>query len=128
MFCYSPVLLVLVLALGFSLGAQAGELPSSALSSSSPSTPVPGFNVPIQPTARFDPQRQPQEMPVNARGPQDEALAQADQLQRQRRREVLREALKSPMEEAPIAARQLSSQERAALRQQLRQQLQGGLK
>jgi uncharacterized membrane protein len=32
------------------------------------------------------------------------------------------------MEEAPIAARQLSSQERAELRQQLRQQLQDGLK
>lgn len=38
------------------------------------------------------------------------------------RRMVLREALKLPLEDAPAAARQLSAQEKAELRQQLRQQ------
>jgi hypothetical protein len=43
-------------------------------------------------------------------------------LSRQKRREVLREALRLPPEGVPTTARQLSLQERTELREQLRQQ------
>jgi hypothetical protein len=46
----------------------------------------------------------------------------------QQRREMLREALKQREGDAPIAARQMSAQEKAELRQQLRQQRQDLLK
>jgi hypothetical protein len=40
----------------------------------------------------------------------------------QKRRDVLRQATRLQMEEAPTPARQLSAQERAELRQQLQQE------
>ena len=49
-----------------------------------------------------------------ARGDQDRSV--------QVRRDVLREAVKSQEEDAPVLLRQLSAEEKALLRQQLRQQ------
>ena len=49
-----------------------------------------------------------------ARGDQDRSV--------QVRRDVLREAVKSQEEDAPVMLRQLSAEEKALLRQQLRQQ------
>lgn len=46
----------------------------------------------------------------------------ADQTDLQRRRDILRQATRVQMQEAPTPARQLSAQERAELRQQLQQQ------
>lgn len=56
-------------------------------------------------------------------GAKADATAAADEMAiKQRRREVLREVLKLPVEDAPASVRQRSAQEKAALRQQLRQQ------
>jgi hypothetical protein len=49
-------------------------------------------------------------------------VSDANQADLQKRRDVLRQATRLQMEEAPTAARQLSAQERAELRQQLQQQ------
>jgi hypothetical protein len=46
----------------------------------------------------------------------------AEQAQRQKRRDALRETLRVQSEEPPTALRQMSLQERLELRQQLRQQ------
>jgi hypothetical protein len=48
----------------------------------------------------------------------------AEQAQKQKRRDNLREATKLPVEGAALGARQLSPQEKLELRQQLRQQRQ----
>ena len=48
--------------------------------------------------------------------------AQLDQLNRQKRRDVLREALRAQPEEATGTVRQMSLQQKTELRQQLRQQ------
>ncbi len=53
-----------------------------------------------------------------------EAQATLLQARKQLRRDVLREALKAQAEEAPVPARQLTAQEKAELREQLRQQRQ----
>ena len=54
-----------------------------------------------------------------------DATAITDEMARkQKRRDVLREALKVPVEDTPATARQMSAQEKAALRQQLRQSTQ----
>lgn len=47
---------------------------------------------------------------------------QQELLSRQKRRDVLREALRMQSDDGPAAARQMSLQERLELRQQLRQQ------
>ena len=47
---------------------------------------------------------------------------QLEQLKKQKRRDVLREAWLSPVADTPVTARQLSPQEKAELRQQLQQQ------
>jgi hypothetical protein len=47
---------------------------------------------------------------------------QLEQARRQKRRDVVREALLVPVADAPVALRQLSPQEKAELRQQLQQQ------
>lgn len=52
----------------------------------------------------------------------------AEQAQKQRRRDNLREATKLPMEDAPSTVRQMSPQEKWELREQLRQQRQDGSK
>jgi hypothetical protein len=44
------------------------------------------------------------------------------QARQQQRRDILREALKVPVEEAPVPLRQLTAQEKIELRQQLRRQ------
>ena len=46
----------------------------------------------------------------------------------QQRRDILREALKAQVEEAPVPVRQLTAQEKLELRQQLRLQQQDPLK
>jgi hypothetical protein len=53
---------------------------------------------------------------------------QLEQVKRQKRRDVLREALQVPVADAPVASRQLSPQEKAELRQQLQQQQREWLK
>jgi cbb3-type cytochrome oxidase subunit 3 len=50
------------------------------------------------------------------------------QARQQQRRDMLREALKSQVEEAPVPVRQMTTQEKAELRQQLRQQRQDLIK
>lgn len=57
----------------------------------------------------------------------DTASALAEQM-RQRRRDILREAVRVQSDESPGGMRQLSLQERIELRQQLRQQQQDWLK
>jgi hypothetical protein len=60
---------------------------------------------------------------VGAAAATDSNESAAEQAQKQKRRDVLREALKLPVADVPSApVRQLSSQEKAELRQQLRQQ------
>ena len=51
-----------------------------------------------------------------------EAQSTLLQIRQQQRRDMLREALKSPVEESPVTMRQMTPQEKAELRQQLRQQ------
>ena len=58
---------------------------------------------------------------TSARALPDELLL-LDARERQRRREVLRESLREQAEGKPATVRQMSVQEKAALRQQLRQQ------
>jgi hypothetical protein len=59
--------------------------------------------------------------PNGSASPDTDASA-ADMAAKQKRRDVLREALKLPVEFVPGNTRQLSAQEKAELRQQLRQQ------
>jgi hypothetical protein len=59
---------------------------------------------------------------------QGSEMSPAEQAQRQKRRENLREATKFPVETVPPIVRQLSPQERWELREQLRQQRQDGSK
>ena len=56
---------------------------------------------------------------------QDEELTAAEMAKRQKRREELREVLKSPVEFVTADVRQLSVQERSEMRQQMRQQRSG---
>jgi len=56
---------------------------------------------------------------------QDEELIAAEMAKRQKRREELREVLKSPVEFVTADVRQLSVQERSEMRQQMRQQRSG---
>jgi hypothetical protein len=55
-------------------------------------------------------------------------VQQLELAQRQKRRDVLREALLVPVADTPVPARQLSPQEKAELRQQLQQQQREWLK
>jgi hypothetical protein len=60
-----------------------------------------------------------------ARGRSDmdsSTVTMVEEANRQKRRDVLREALRGQAEEAPATMRQMSLQERMELRQQLRQQ------
>ena len=50
-----------------------------------------------------------------------EAVASADDASQQKRRDALRESLKSSVDDATYGPRQLSPQQKAELRQQLRQ-------
>ena len=59
---------------------------------------------------------------TRSRAGSDADAAQQEILSRQKRRDVLREALRGQVEESPAAMRQMSLQERMELRQQLRQQ------
>jgi hypothetical protein len=54
--------------------------------------------------------------------PPDADAAWAEQARKQKLRDVVRDAVKLPVEDARPAGRQLSPQEKAELRQQLRQQ------
>ena len=65
---------------------------------------------------------QSQDTSARLRAVSDADALQTDLLDRQKRRDVLRETLRSQPEAAPGAARQMSLQERTELRQQLRQQ------
>jgi hypothetical protein len=51
-----------------------------------------------------------------------DAQATVLQMRQQQRRDMLREALKSQRVEAPLQTRQMTAQEKAELRQQLREQ------
>jgi hypothetical protein len=53
---------------------------------------------------------------------------QPEQALKQKRRDGLREAFKIPVEEVPASSRQLNAQEKAELREQLRQQQLDSLK
>lgn len=98
-----------MLALGWSWSAQARD-PLGAHSDAS-SRPESAARV-----------AQPQGASNRVRVMSDAEVIQMDQLDRQKRRDVLREALRSQPEEAPATVRQMSLQERTELRQQLRQQ------
>lgn len=52
----------------------------------------------------------------------DGSTVQVEQQKKRNQREVLREALKSPIADVPPSTRQMSFQEKAALRQQLQKQ------
>jgi hypothetical protein len=67
-------------------------------------------------------QFQTQDASSRVRPVSDAEALQLEQMNRQKRRDVLREALRSQPEEASAAARQMSLQEKTELRQQLRQQ------
>jgi hypothetical protein len=56
---------------------------------------------------------------------QEDELTAAEAAKRQKRREELREMLKSPVELVTADVRQLSVQERSEMRQQMRQQRSG---
>lgn len=56
---------------------------------------------------------------------QEDELTPAEMAKRQKRREELREMLKSPVEFVTTDVRQLSVQERSEMRQQMRQQRSG---
>lgn len=107
--------LVLPTLLALALGAQARE-PSEQRAGERP-----GSSSRSEP--RNEVRNQDRQLPGASAPPtQDADALLLDPRERQRRRDVLREALRAQNDTAPSSVRQLSAPERAALRQQLRQQ------
>ena len=100
------------------LNAQAGESAQSRSGSHSDAhSQAQGEG---QSQSRGDAQRQT--APASGRAGQESAALLAEQLERQKRRDVLRQATQVQLQESPGPTRQWSAQERAELRQQLQQQ------
>ena len=114
--------LVLIPLLAIALGAQAREQSGSHADGGSRSDSSARSEPSSRPDSASRTSVQPQDTSSRGRAVSDADAVQADVLDRQKRRDVLREALRSQPEATPAAARQMSLQERSELRQQLRQQ------
>lgn len=112
--------LVLIPLLVLVMNVQARE--QSAARSESSSRSESASHAPSPHQSPSQSQTQTQELSAHGRYAQDADALQAEQLNRQRRRDILREALRLQQEESPATSRQMSLQERTELRQQLRQQ------
>ena len=114
--------LVLIALLSLVLGAQAREqsqTPSQSQSRSDVRSESPARS---EAGPRSDTVHALQDSSAKARSQSDADALLQEQLLRQKRRDVLREALRAQAGESPAALRQMSLQERMELRQQLRQQ------
>lgn len=114
--------LVLIPLLVLVMNVQAREQSAARSESSSRSESASHAPSPHQSPSQSQSQSQTQELSAHGRYAQDADALQAEQLNRQRRRDILREALRLQQEESPATSRQMSLQEKTELRQQLRQQ------